>query len=102
MDNTILYTAKFTHHDLKCHKVWWKLDKRCGSWFGQTDRPIPIYPPKLCLRGVIKIHFYLSYFPYDRQNGTQSSKSNDMIRCSGGVSMPCSMCLIIVYCIKVI
>jgi bisphosphoglycerate-dependent phosphoglycerate mutase len=37
MDNTILYTAKFTHHDLKCHKVWWKSDKRFGSWSGQTD-----------------------------------------------------------------
>ena len=31
MDNKILYTAKFTHHDLKFHKVWWKSDKRCGS-----------------------------------------------------------------------
>jgi hypothetical protein len=38
MDNNILYTAKFTHHDLKFHKVWWKSDKRCGSWSGQTDR----------------------------------------------------------------
>ena len=42
MDNNILYTAKFTNHDLKFHKVWWKSDKRCGSWSGQTDR-IPIY-----------------------------------------------------------
>jgi uncharacterized cysteine cluster protein YcgN (CxxCxxCC family) len=31
MDNDILYTAKFTHHDLKFHKAWWKLDKRFGS-----------------------------------------------------------------------
>ena len=38
MDNKILYTAKFTHRDLKFHKVWWKSDKRCGNWFGQTDR----------------------------------------------------------------
>ena len=38
MDNKILYTAKFTHHDLKFHKVWWKSDKRCGSWSGQMDR----------------------------------------------------------------
>ena len=38
MNNNILYTAKFTHHDLKFHKVWWKSDKRCGSWSGQTDR----------------------------------------------------------------
>jgi hypothetical protein len=30
MDNKILYTAKFTHHDLKFHKVWWKSDKRFG------------------------------------------------------------------------
>ena len=37
MDNKILYTAKFTHHDLKFHKVWWKSDKRFGSWSGQTD-----------------------------------------------------------------
>jgi hypothetical protein len=34
MDNKILYTAKFTHHDLKFHNVWWKSDKRCGSWGG--------------------------------------------------------------------
>jgi hypothetical protein len=38
MDNKILYTAKFTHHDLKFHKVWWKSDKRCGSWSAQTDK----------------------------------------------------------------
>jgi hypothetical protein len=38
MDNTILYTAKFTHHDLKVHKVWWKSDKRCGNCSGQTYR----------------------------------------------------------------
>ena len=51
MDNKILYTAKFTHHDLKFHKAWWKSDKRCGSWSGQTDgerdRPIPMQPLKL-------------------------------------------------------
>ena len=54
MDNKILYTAKFTHHDLKFHKVWWKSDKRCGSWFGQmgqTDRPTPIYPPNYVCGG---------------------------------------------------
>ena len=49
MDNKILYTAKFTHHDLKFHKVWWKSDKGFGSCpgqtDGQTDRPIPIYCP---------------------------------------------------------
>jgi hypothetical protein len=39
MDNKILYTAKFTHHDLKFHKVWWKSNKRCGSLSGRTDRP---------------------------------------------------------------
>jgi hypothetical protein len=33
----ILYTAKFTHHGLKFHKVWWKSDKRFGSWSGHTD-----------------------------------------------------------------
>ena len=55
MDNQILYTAKFTHHDLKFHKVWWKSDKRCGSWYGQTetDRPIPIYPPQTMFAGGI-------------------------------------------------
>ena len=37
MDNTILYTTKFTHHDLKFLKVWWKSDKRFGSQFGQID-----------------------------------------------------------------
>ena len=38
MDDKILYTTKFTHHDLKFHKVWWKSDKRFGSQFGKTDR----------------------------------------------------------------
>jgi hypothetical protein len=38
MDNTILYTAMFTHHDLKVHKVWWKSDKRCENLSGQTYR----------------------------------------------------------------
>jgi hypothetical protein len=38
MDNTILYTAKFTHHDLKVHKDWWTSDKRCENWSGQTYR----------------------------------------------------------------
>ena len=38
MDNKILYIAKFTHHDLKFHKVWWKSDKRFGSWSRQTDK----------------------------------------------------------------
>ena len=54
MDNKILYTAKFTHHDLKFHKDWTK-DVEVGPdgrTDGQTDRPIPIYPHKLCLRGV--------------------------------------------------
>ena len=55
MDNKILYTAKFTHHDLKFHKVWWKSNKRCGSWSGQTDRQADFYiPPKLCLWGYNK------------------------------------------------
>jgi hypothetical protein len=54
MDNKILYTAKFTHHDLKFHKVGWKSDKRFGSWSGQTDRQIPIYAHKLRLQGVYK------------------------------------------------
>ena len=65
MDNTILYTAQFTHYDLKFHKVWWKSDKRCGSWFGetdirtngqtdrQTDRPIHICPQTMIERGII-------------------------------------------------
>jgi hypothetical protein len=61
MDNKILYTAKFTHHDLKFHKVWWKSDKRFGSWSGQTDertdretdRSIPIYPPQTTFAGGI-------------------------------------------------
>jgi hypothetical protein len=67
MDNTILYTAKFKHHDLKFHKVWWKSNKRFGSWSGQTnrwtdgrtdrktDRPIPIYPPNYVCGGIIKL-----------------------------------------------
>ena len=53
MDNKILYTAGFTHHYLKFHKVWWKSDKRCGSWSGQTDRQIPIYPPQTMFAGGI-------------------------------------------------
>ena len=57
MDNKILYTAKFTHHDLKFHKVWWKSDKRCGNWSGQTDRQansyIPPPPPQTMFTGGI-------------------------------------------------
>jgi hypothetical protein len=45
MDSKILYTAKFTHHDFKFHKVWWKSEKRCGSWSGQTDRQADSYIP---------------------------------------------------------
>jgi hypothetical protein len=56
MENKILYTAKFTHHDLKFHKVWWKSDKRCGSWSGQTDRQTDSYiPPKTMFAGDINI-----------------------------------------------
>ena len=54
MDNKTLYTAKFTHHDLKFHKAWWKLDKRFLKLVrtDKTDRPIPIYPPpKYVCRG---------------------------------------------------
>jgi hypothetical protein len=48
MDNKILYTAKFTHHDLKFHKVWWKSDKIFGSWSRQTDRQADSYIPYVC------------------------------------------------------
>jgi hypothetical protein len=55
MDNKILYTAKFTHHDLKFQKVWWKSDKRCGSWSGQTDRQADSYilPQTMFAGGII-------------------------------------------------
>ena len=55
MDNKIFYTAKFTHHDLKFHKVWWKSDKRCGSWSGQTDRQTDrfLYTPQTMFAGGI-------------------------------------------------
>ena len=56
MDNKILYTAKFTHHDLKFHKVWWKSDKRFGSWSGQTDRQTDSYiRPQTTFAGGIQI-----------------------------------------------
>ena len=56
MDNKILYNAKFTPHDLKFHKVWWKSDKRCGSWSGQTDRQADSYIlPQTMFAGGIKI-----------------------------------------------
>ena len=42
MDNKILYTAKFTHHDFKFHKVWWKSDKRFGSQSGRTEKKIDL------------------------------------------------------------
>jgi hypothetical protein len=53
MDNKILYTAKFTHHDLKFHKVWWKSDKRFESWSGQTDRQTGrfLYTPQTTFAG---------------------------------------------------
>ena len=54
MDNKILYTAKFTH-DLKFHKVWWKSDKRCGSWSGQTDTGRFLYTPQTMFAGSIKM-----------------------------------------------
>ena len=59
MDNKILYTAKITHHDPKFHKVWWKPDKRCGSWSGQMDRhrdgQVDSYiPPQTMFAGGIK------------------------------------------------
>jgi len=56
MDNKILYTAKFTH-DLKFHKVWWKSDKRCGSWSGRTHRQTDrfLYTPQTMFAGGIKI-----------------------------------------------
>ena len=62
MDNQILYIAKFTHHDLKFHKVWWKSDKRCVSWFGQTDRQTDrqadsYIPPKTMFAGGIIITY---------------------------------------------
>ena len=53
MDNKILYTAKFTHHDLKFHKVWWKSDKRCGSWSGQTGQFLYTPPPQTMFAGGI-------------------------------------------------
>ena len=63
MDNKILYTAKFTHHDLKFHKVWWKQDKRCGRWSGQTDGQTDrfLYTPPLqtMFAGGIKIILHI-------------------------------------------
>jgi hypothetical protein len=62
MDNKILHTAKFTHHDLKFHSLveigqkMWKLVQTDG----QTDRPIPIYPPQTMFVGGIKIFYFLS------------------------------------------
>ena len=49
MDNKILYTAKFTHHDLKFHKVWWKLVRTDR----QTDRFL--YTPQTIFAGDIII-----------------------------------------------
>ena len=72
MDNKILYTAKFTHHDLKFHKVWWKSDKRCGSWSGQTDRQTNrqarqtgrfLYTPQTMFAGGIIIKRYIGSLP---------------------------------------
>jgi len=66
MDNKILYTAKFTHHDLKFHKVWWKSDKRFGSWSGWTDKQTEtdrqtgrfLYTPPNYVLGGIKSYTY--------------------------------------------
>jgi hypothetical protein len=54
MDNKILYTAKFTHPDLKFHKVeigqkMWKLVQING----QTDSYIPPPPPNYVCGGII-------------------------------------------------
>jgi hypothetical protein len=54
MDNKILYTAKFTHHDLtkfggnRTKNVEVGPDRR-------TDRPIPIYPTQTMFAGGIMI-----------------------------------------------
>ena len=59
MDNKILYTAKFTHYDLKFIKFGGNRtkdvevgpDRRTDRQTDrQTDGQIPIYNPKLCLR----------------------------------------------------
>jgi len=61
MDNTILYIEKFTHHDLKIQKVWWKSDKRFGSWSRQTGRFLYTPPPQtMFARGIIKISNYFA------------------------------------------
>ena len=69
MDNTILYTAKFTHHELKFHKVGGNRTKdlevgpdrqtkrqTCRETDRHTHRqtgiPIPIYIPKIMFGGI--------------------------------------------------
>ena len=59
MDNTILYTAKFTHHDLKFYKVGgsWTKDVEVGldRWTDrQTDSYIP--PQTMFAGGIIIIY----------------------------------------------
>ena len=46
----ILNSTKFGGNRTKM----WKLVRTDGQTDRQTDRPIPIYPPKLCLRGIYK------------------------------------------------
>jgi hypothetical protein len=43
---------------------------------GQTDRGKTVYPSPLSGSGGIITFLLYSYFPYDRQNGIQSTKSN--------------------------
>jgi hypothetical protein len=56
MDNKILYTAKFTHHDLKFHKDWTK-DVEVGP-DRRTDRQADSYiPPQTMFAGGIIIQY---------------------------------------------
>ena len=76
MDNKILYTAKFTHHDLKFHKVWWKSDKRCGSWSGQTDRQTDRQADSYIRGGITKEQLRMDNQETQVTSGTRDNKQN--------------------------
>jgi hypothetical protein len=67
MENTIIYTAKFTHHDLKFHKVLWTSDNDLevgldGRTEGQTDRQADSYiSPQIIFAGGISMCLTMNY-----------------------------------------
>ena len=67
----------FILHDLKFHEAWWKSDKRCGSWSGQTDRQADCYippPTPMFAGGIIIEKLYFFWRNSKSKRGNNSNK----------------------------